>query len=87
MESLNGVGFSRCGRVPSAHQWKMLEKLDDASISLEEFLEHWRLNKTQLAQILGCDRGTVRRWLAHTSEPSCEQKWRLAMVHRLWSRT
>jgi hypothetical protein len=87
MEPLSEDNFSEFAREPLPHHWQMLNKLDETSITLDEFLRHWRLNKTQLARLVGCDRKTVRRWLAHLSEPTGEQKWRLGIIHRLWSRT
>lgn len=89
MEASNGGDFPQNfgGRVPSIHQWEMLKKLDDTSITLDEFLKHWRVTKTQLAELTGCHRSTVKRWMAHVSEPSEEQRLRLGLIHKLWSRT
>jgi DNA-binding XRE family transcriptional regulator len=90
MESCHGDDFPQIhGKsvVPSARQWEMLKKLDASAITLDEFLSHWRLNKTQLAQVVGCDRKTVYRWFANDSEPSFEHQLRMALVHRLWSKT
>lgn len=84
--SFDGV-FSQSAREPSQQQWEMLKKLDSSSISLEEFLHHWRLNKTQLARVCGCDRRTIHRWLSQKYELTESQKKRLSLVHRLWSRS
>jgi DNA-binding protein Fis len=83
MQPLSESIFSDLAREPSAQQWQMLTKLDSSTITIEEFLQHWRLNKTQLAKLLRCDRGTLRR---HSFRLTPQQQQRLALVHRLWSR-
>jgi hypothetical protein len=86
MESFSDDDFSGFARQPSAHHWQMLRKLDEESLSPNDFLNYWRLNNSELARILGCDRKTVRSWLARKTEPNLEQKRRLGLVHKLWSR-
>ena len=75
------------GRVPSNQQWSALERLDEHSMTIDEFCSHWELSNVHLAKLLGCDRKTIRSYLTHKSRLSKQQQCRLALVHKLWSRT
>jgi hypothetical protein len=74
------------GRVPTNQQWAALRKLDETSMTLDEFCSHWELNNTHLGKLLGCNRQTIRRYLNHQSELTKQQEVRLGLVHKLWSR-
>jgi hypothetical protein len=74
------------GRVPSNQQWAALRKLDETSMTLDEFCSHWELNNIHLGKLLGCDRQTIRRYLNHQNQPTKHQELRLGLVHKLWSR-
>ena len=73
-------------REPSSNHWELLRKLDGSVMSVEEFLQRWELNKTQLANILGCDRATVRRFIKGGCRLSKKYQQRLALVNHLWSK-
>lgn len=71
---------------PTHHQWEMLKRLDDRVMSLDEFLQHWKLTRTQIAFLLGSDKNTVLHWLTGICKPPQRHLRRLAVVHRLWSK-
>lgn len=74
------------GRVPTNQQWAALRKLDETSMTLDEFCQHWEVNNTHLGKLIGCDRQTIRRYLNHQTQPTKHQELRLGLVHKLWSR-
>lgn len=74
------------GRVPTNQQWAALRKLDESSMTLDDFCRHWEVNNTHLGKLLGCDRQTIRRVLNHQTQLSKQQESRLGLIHKLWSK-
>ena len=75
-------------RYPGRRHWSAVEqlKIELPQMTPEEFLCHWDVTYSELAEICFCSDRTVKRWFAGLSSPTLFHKFWLASTHNMWSR-
>ena len=75
-------------KCPSTRHWEELSRLSEVFMSPQEFLSFWDISLKELAQIIGVAPNTVHHWLARNprSQPQPHHLFKLALIHKRWSR-
>jgi hypothetical protein len=74
-------------KVPDRQHWDELTRVSALFMSPEEFLASWDVSAQQLAQIAGTSITTVNHWFSEDARsPQPYHKFRLALIHRRWTR-
>lgn len=77
-------------KVPDRQHWDELARVSTLFMSPQEFLAIWDVTVQQLAQIAGTSRTTASHWFSQDGcdvrSPQPYHMFRLALIHRRWSR-
>lgn len=75
-------------KVPDRQHWDELTRISSLFMSPEEFLASWDVSAQELARVAGTSVTTVNHWFseADTRSPQPYHQFRLALIHRRWSR-
>jgi DNA-binding transcriptional regulator YiaG len=74
-------------KVPDRQHWDELARVSSLFMSPEEFLDNWDVSPQELAQIAGTSLTTVNHWFSEGARsPQPYHKFRLALIHRRWTR-
>jgi DNA-binding transcriptional regulator YiaG len=75
-------------KVPDQQHWDELARVSSLFMSPEEFLASWDVSAQELARIAGTSTTTVNHWFTAggARSPQPYHKFRLALIHRRWTR-